>query len=50
MAVKTQQSLVRHFAKLATYRDNAVLPAFLFFKFCCLLFSSIHNEIQQMKI
>lgn len=30
MAAKTQQSLVRYFAKLAIYRDNAVLPAFFF--------------------
>ena len=53
MTVKTQQSLVRHFAKFATYRDNAVLPAFFFFFFClfwCLLFRSIHSEIQCMKM
>ncbi len=55
MAVKTWQSLVRHFAKLATYRDNAVLPAFLvslfvFILFCCHLFCSIHSEIQWLKI
>lgn len=29
MSVKTSQRLVRHLAKLAIYRDNAVLPAFL---------------------
>lgn len=33
-------SLVRHFAKLATYRDNAVLPAFLVFV-CFMLLSFI---------
>ncbi len=48
MVVKTRQRLVRHLAKLAIYRDNAVLPAFLVFLFvclfCCLLFRSIHSD------
>lgn len=48
MAVKTQQSLDRHLAKLADYMDNAVLPAFLIFHLFVysVLFSSIHSEIQ----
>lgn len=38
MDVKTRQSLVRHLAKLAIYRDNAVLPAF---SFVCLFVYSV---------
>lgn len=37
-------------AKLAIYRDNAVLPAFFCLLFFFLIFSTIHSDIQQMKI
>lgn len=36
MSVKTRR-LERHLAKLAIYRDNAVLPAFLVFRLFILL-------------